>query len=95
MLNPQIFMERHFQFLPIFAYTSPDETAFIRWSFARKLRALGFENIVITPFDWLHPYTPPKLINAVRSLGKAIETIPLCKEFSGSLFIRARRPQED
>jgi 2-polyprenyl-3-methyl-5-hydroxy-6-metoxy-1,4-benzoquinol methylase len=93
MLNPQVFMERHLQFLPIFAYTSPDETAFVRWSFARKLRSMGFEDVAITPFDWLHPHTPPPLIEAVRAVGKAIENIPLCREFSGSLYIRARRGQ--
>jgi len=93
MLNPQVFMERHFQFLPIFAYTSPDETAFVRWGFARKLRAVGFEDVDITPFDWLHPHTPPALIPAVKGLGRAIESVPLCREFSGSLYIRGRRPR--
>jgi 2-polyprenyl-3-methyl-5-hydroxy-6-metoxy-1,4-benzoquinol methylase len=92
MLNPQVFMERHFQFLPIFAYTSPDETAFVRWSFARKLRSVGFADVTITPFDWLHPHTPPALIPTVKGLGGAIESIPLCREFSGSLYICGRRP---
>jgi SAM-dependent methyltransferase len=92
MLNPQVFIERHFQFLPIFAYTSPDETAFVRWRFARKLRSAGFEDVAITPFDWLHPHTPPALIQTVKGLGRAIERIPLCREFSGSLYIQARRP---
>jgi 2-polyprenyl-3-methyl-5-hydroxy-6-metoxy-1,4-benzoquinol methylase len=92
MLNPQVFLERQLQFLPIFAYTSPDETAFVRWSLARKLRDSGFTEISITPFDWLHPRTPAPVIPAVRTLGKAIEALPLCREFSGSLYIRARRP---
>jgi len=93
MLNPQVFMERHFQFLPIFSYTSPDETAFVRWSFARKLRRTGFADVCITPFDWLHPHTPPFWIDAVRGLGKIIESVPFWREFSGSLYIRARRPE--
>ena len=91
MLNPQVFMERHFQFLPIFAYTSPDETAFMRWSFARKLRHNGFEAVTITPFDWLHPHSPPPLIKTVRAIGRALERIPLCREFAGSLYIHAKR----
>jgi len=93
MLNPQVFMERHFQFLPIFAYTSPDETAFARWSFASRLRSVGFEDVAITPFDWLHPHTPPYLIKTVKGMGRVIESIPLCREFSGSLYIRGRRPR--
>jgi 2-polyprenyl-3-methyl-5-hydroxy-6-metoxy-1,4-benzoquinol methylase len=92
MLNPQVFVERYFQFLPMFKYTSPDETAFVRWSFARKLVEMGYEDVAITPFDWLHPHTPPALIRFVRGLGKAIEKAPLLREFSGSLYIRARRP---
>jgi len=92
MLNPQVFMERHFQFLPVFAYTSPDETAFVRWNFARKLRSFGFVDVAITPFDWLHPHTPPAMIGAVKAVGRMIESIPGCREFSGSLYIRGRRP---
>ena len=92
MLNPQVFMERHFQFLPIFQYTSPDETAFVRWRFAAKLRSVGYSDVSITPFDWLHPHTPPALIGTVRGIGKVIEAVPVCREFSGSLYIRARRP---
>lgn len=92
MLNPQVFLERKLQFLPMFSYTSPDETAFVRWSFAAQLRAAGFTNISIVPFDWLHPSTPPALIKALLSAGRVIENVPLFREFSGSLYIRAERP---
>jgi SAM-dependent methyltransferase len=92
-LNPQVFLERTLQFLPAFQYTSPDETAFIRWSFARQLRAAGFTGVSIVPFDWLHPQTPPKAIGAVLKLGAILERAPVLREFSGSLYISAHRPQ--
>jgi SAM-dependent methyltransferase len=92
-LNPQVFLERKLRFLPMFAYTSPDETAFVRWSFAKKLRSLGFTEISITPFDWLHPHVPAKAIGTVLKLGAIIERAPLLREFAGSLYIKARRPQ--
>jgi SAM-dependent methyltransferase len=92
MLNPQVFLERRFNFLPIFSYTSPDETAFVRWRLARTLERHGLGDIRITPFDWLHPHTPPALIPAVSAVGAVIETIPLAREFSGSLSIHARKP---
>jgi SAM-dependent methyltransferase len=91
-LNPQVFLERKLRFLPVFQYTSPDETAFVRWPFARQLRAAGFIDAFILPFDWLHPRVPPKAIAAVSKLGAIIERTPVLREFSGSLYINARRP---
>lgn len=93
MLNPQVYLERRFHYLPMFSYTSPDETAFVRWSFAETLRRAGFQEISITPFDWLHPATPRLLVPLVRGIGAVIERTPLAREFSGSLYIKARRPQ--
>jgi hypothetical protein len=89
MLNPQIYCERHFrQFFP---EVSPDETAFVRFRLRRDLERNGFSGVAITPFDWLHPLTPPKLIPIVSSMGKLLELVWPCREFSGSLWIRARR----
>ncbi|HEV3200070.1 MAG TPA: class I SAM-dependent methyltransferase [Bryobacteraceae bacterium] len=90
MLNPQVYLERKFHYLPMFSYTSPDETAFVRWKFARLLREHGFQEISITPFDWLHPAVPRPLIAAVRGVGRLLERLPGLREFSGSLYIRAR-----
>lgn len=93
MLNPQIFVERAFSAFPPFSsYVSPDETAFIKWKLRNLLRTEGFEEIVIHPFDWLHPSTPMRLIDRVHSLGRTIEKCPILREFSGSLIISARRP---
>ncbi len=90
MLNPQVFAER--TFLRRWSkYTSPDETAFVRWRLAILLEKVGFTGIAITPFDWLHPFTPAGLIPLVRGLGKTFEAMPGLREFSGSLVIRASR----
>lgn len=91
-LNPQIFAERAFRFLPMFSHVSPDETAFVRWRLARLLSRAGFDAAVIRPFDWLHPMTPPGLIGLVERMGRALEATPVLSEFSGSLLIRACRP---
>lgn len=91
-LNPQVFLERKLRFLPCFHYTSPDETAFVRWSFAHQLSAVGFVEVSIAPFDWLHPSVPPRVIGAVLKVGSVIERAPVLREFSGSLYIKARRP---
>ena len=91
-LNPQVFCERAFRFLPYFSYISPDETAFVRWRLTRILKSAGFSQITITPFDWLHPSTPPGMINTVSKLGHTLEGLAGIREFSGSLHIRCIRP---
>jgi SAM-dependent methyltransferase len=93
MLNPQIFMERKFRFLRrVFWYISPDESAFIRGRLFRDLAKIGFDSIHITPFDWLHPATPPALIPLIEKMGQTLEKIPGLREFAGSLSICCRRP---
>jgi 2-polyprenyl-3-methyl-5-hydroxy-6-metoxy-1,4-benzoquinol methylase len=90
MLNPQVFAERKFR--RWFPRISADETAFVRTKLQRVLRESGFENIRIVPFDWLHPATPQRWMALVQGLGRALERIPIIREFSGSLLVSARRP---
>lgn len=90
MLNPQVFVERKLRRL--FPHVSPDETAFVRWTFKSTLRRTGFTDIEVTPFDWLHPSIPQPLIGLISAMGRVLEAIPCLREFSGSLYIRAIRP---
>jgi SAM-dependent methyltransferase len=93
MLNPQVFLERNLKFIkPLFWYVSPDETAFVRGKLSKALQKAGFNEICIIPFDWLHPFTPPSIIPAVKRFGDWLEKIPVFREFSGSLIMLARRP---
>ena len=93
LLNPQVYFERRFSHLPYFAsYVSPDEIAFIRWNLFDLLHNIGFVDINITPFDWLHPAVPRPYIGGISKIGELLESLPLVREFSGSLAIQARRP---
>ena len=92
-INPQIFLERKFRFLPWFDYVSPDESAFVRWKLKEKLIQAGFIDVKITPFDWLHPATPAVLIRSLKTIEGLLENIAVIREFSGSLLIRAKRPE--
>ena len=91
MLNPQIVLERRVPYLRRRLNVSPDETAFVRWSFSRTLARHGFTNIHIEPFDWLHPLTPPPLIPAVLTFGRVLERLPGVRELAGSLWIACSR----
>jgi 2-polyprenyl-3-methyl-5-hydroxy-6-metoxy-1,4-benzoquinol methylase len=90
LLNPQVFAERRLR--QWFPYVSADETAFVRWPFARRLRRSGFVDVAITPFDWLHPHTWPPMIPAVTRVGRVLEHVAVAREFAGSLLITGHTP---
>lgn len=92
MLNPQICLQKNIPWLKSLMGDSPDETAFVRWKLASLLSKIGFTNVQLTPFDWLHPATPRIFIPAVSLLGMVFEKTPLVREFAGSLLIRASKP---
>ena len=89
LLNPQIALQKKIPALKRRMGDSPDETAFFRWQLRNKLRAVGFRNIRIECFDFLHPQTPPQLIPFCEKLGRWLEKTPLISEIAGSLSIRA------
>lgn len=92
MLNPQIAIQKNIPFIKKMVGDSPDETAFFRWQIASELKNVGFENICVSPFDWLHPAVPEIIIGTVSAVGNILEKIPICREFAGSLLISAQRP---
>ncbi len=92
MLNPQVYLERKLRFLPMFSHISPDETAFIRWGISNLLIKQGFVDITVKPLDWLHPSVPEPLIGSVCAIGSILESTPLIREISGSLYMYARKP---
>lgn len=91
MINPQIWMERNIPFIRKLTNNSPDETAFIRWGLKKGLINVGFKNVSIRPFDFLHPFTPSMLIPFISNIGNLVEKIPFIKEIAGSLLIYASK----
>lgn len=91
IFNPQIFFQKHFLLLKTFMNDTKHETAINRWTFKKKLEAIGFNKCVISPFDFLHPYTPPIFSKHIESLGKALEKINFVREFAGSVLIAATK----
>lgn len=89
MLNPQIFVQKHVPFIKRWLGDSPDETAFVRWALASELRQAGFGGVRVTPFDFLHPWTPEPAIPVVLGVGALMESLPVARELAGSLLITA------
>lgn len=92
MLNPQIAIQKNVPIVKRWAGDSPDETAFIRWPLKRMMEEAGFVDAEVVPFDWLHPATPRPLIGLVNGIGLLIESLPLLREFAGSVVCRATAP---
>ncbi|MDZ4838958.1 MAG: class I SAM-dependent methyltransferase [Bacteroidota bacterium] len=87
MVNPQILIQKNVGFIKKALGDSPDETAITRWPFKKKMEDLGYRNVRIFPYDFLHPITPTPLIGVVNILGKIVEKIPILKEIAGSVII--------
>lgn len=92
MLNPQIWAERNIDFVRKLTNTSPNESAIAARRLYRQLTSLGFSEISIRNFDWLHPLTPPLLIGPISIVGSVLERIPIIRSFSGSVLISGERP---
>lgn len=91
MLNPQLLIQKNvrpIKKIKILGETL-DETAFFRWPLSNILKKVGFTDISIVPFDFLHPWTPPFMIRAINMIGLLAEKTPLLKEIAGSLIISA------
>jgi 2-polyprenyl-3-methyl-5-hydroxy-6-metoxy-1,4-benzoquinol methylase len=92
MMNPQIALQKNVPYIKRKMGDSPDETAFFRWEARRFFRRAGFIDIVVQPFDFLHPAIPPGMISTVNYIGTLMEAIPVLKEIAGSLIISGRKP---
>lgn len=87
MLNPQIAVQKNVGFIKRRMGDSPDETAFFRWEMERLLGQAGFGKISVRPFDFLHPLTPVRWLNAVQRFSLVLEKCPGVRQISGSLIL--------
>jgi SAM-dependent methyltransferase len=92
MLNPQILIMKNVPLVKRRMGESPDETAFFRWSLAKKLKDQGFVEVSVLPHDFLHPAVPGLLVPLVSAVSRLLERVPLLREIAGSLLIHARKP---
>ena len=93
MMNPQIAVQKNVPYIKKRLGDSPDETAFFRWPLAARLRAHGFVDVSVVPYDFLHPSLPGSIVPSVDRISLVMERIPLLREIAGSLHIKATKPQ--
>jgi ubiquinone/menaquinone biosynthesis C-methylase UbiE len=92
MLNPQIAVQKNIPYIKRKLGDSPDETAFFRWPMTRLLKRLGFIDIIVDPYDFLHPAIPQKLIPLANKIAHMLEATPLIREIAGSIILSAHKP---
>jgi hypothetical protein len=91
MINPQNILVKNIKFLSKIAGESPDETAFVRWNIGRYIKNAGFDDVMVIPFDFLHPICPKVFVKYIDRIGRIIECIPIIKEIAGSLLITGKK----
>ena len=91
MLNPQVCLTKDVPWIKKAMGDSPDETAFVGLQLRSFLRNAGFRQVRVSAFDFLHPSTPPVLIEAVSRVGRVLERVPGIRSIAGSLIISAVR----
>jgi SAM-dependent methyltransferase len=92
ILNPQVAFMFHCTPSKEYFGVSPDEMAFSRFRAESVLKQIGFSEISVAPFDFLHPSVPRAFINTVDKLGQGLERVPLLREIAGSLLIQGTKP---
>ena len=91
MANPQVWAERHVDFVRRRRHVTPHETAFRVRALRREFESAGFAVETCEPFDFLHPRTPSRLVPAVRALERLLEATPI-RAVAGSIRIAGSRP---
>ena len=93
LLNPQIFLQKKIPFLKRLVGDSPAEYAFTKNDIEKILKNAGFINISVTPFEFLHPYTPAAFLNYLIKIETSLHKT-FFNKFGGSLLIKANKPKE-
>lgn len=91
MMNPQIAITKNIPTIKKMMNDSPNETAFFRWQIGSLLKEIGYKNVKVENFDFLHPHLPDKFVNVFKKLSMMLEKMVIIKEVSGSLIIFAQK----
>lgn len=89
--NPYIYFIFSYPMLRAKASLEPDEMAFSKRFITNVLTRAGFEDVRVEYKDFLLPGIPHFLITPSIWVGAVLERLPLVRNISQSIFIRARK----
>jgi SAM-dependent methyltransferase len=90
--NPQVFAKAHSRHLARWSRNAECQIALRESELRRAARSESLEDVVVVPYDILHPRTPRRLVPAVQSTAFVLEHLPGIRELCGTLFICASKP---
>ena len=90
MANPQIWLSLNIKPFREFYQASPDETAFWHWEIKKTLLSLDFKNVMVKPFDFIHPLIPKSFLDIAKKTENILEKT-FFNEIAGSLIITAEK----
>jgi SAM-dependent methyltransferase len=91
--NPQVFVKSVFRWVGRISGHASCQVGLRRYRLMQWASGQGFSQIEIVPYDIIHPLFPASLIDFAQKIAFLLEHMPLVKEFCGSLYIHARRPE--
>ena len=91
-LNPQVFAKANSKRLARWSRNAECQIALRESEVEEAARHVGLEEIVVVPYDILHPRTPAQLVPAVQSTAFVLEHLPVVRKLCGTLFITAVKP---
>jgi 2-polyprenyl-3-methyl-5-hydroxy-6-metoxy-1,4-benzoquinol methylase len=91
-LNPQVFAKANSKRLARWSRNAECQIALRESEVEEEARHVGLEEIVVVPYDILHPRTPTQLVPAVQSTAFVLEHLPVVRKLCGTLFITAVKP---
>jgi len=90
LANPQILLQKSIPWLKRRMGDSPDEWAFTAGRIRRALSRIGFVEVAVRAYEFLHPATPRPLISVMLRVEALLSRTPLVG-IAGSLHITARK----
>jgi dolichol-phosphate mannosyltransferase len=90
--NPQVFAKAHSRRLARWSRNAECQIALRESDVRQAASCEGLEEVVVVPYDILHPRTPERLVPAVQSTAFVLEHLPGIRELCGTLFISAVKP---
>jgi dolichol-phosphate mannosyltransferase len=90
--NPQVFAKARSKTLARWSRNADCQIALRKSELIDVAKREGLEEIVVVPYDILHPRTPSRMVSTVQSTAFVLEQLPGIKEMCGTLFFSATKP---
>jgi ubiquinone/menaquinone biosynthesis C-methylase UbiE len=91
ILNPLHYSRARVGFMRKILHENSQSEDFNRWKWVKLLESYGFKNIQVKPIEFTSPYFPVWLLPLATKTGEIMESLPVIKEFAGTLLIVARK----